>query len=236
MNEATIAVVNESTVVDPVEAWNIAWALNYQAHFHFGPRWFGGGIVTFVPGGSKARTPAGAWVITLKDHSSQEGALGWHDENGHLVPYTEVACKDAIDDGSSPCEVASHEMLEMLVDPHVNMTALDPSTSRLYAAEVCDPVQGKGYDVGAPEHRKTGMVVAAFVLPSYWDPNTTTQQVAYPTGALPAGAKFQLAPQGYFSFIDLNNLKAGWQQSFGAKRKALPPWATRSKLRNPVIT
>lgn len=214
--------VNESTVLSDIDAWQIAWACDYQARFHYGRSgWRSDVRCAFLPGGGAAVIPAGASVLHFLDTADQAGALGYHDEDGKEVPYARVFVKTTQSDGGAVSEVASHEVLELVTDPHVNLSALTGDLKRLYAVEVGDPVQGNAYDVGVVEGRTTGVVVADFTLPSYYDPTTPADEPTSFRGSV-KGA-FALAAQGYYGFIDLSNVAAGWQQQVGAERHSAPP-------------
>lgn len=213
-----ILFVNESSLTDQ-EVWRIAWACDYQARFHYRRSgWRGDVRCGFLPGGGAAVIPAGASVMHLLDTADQAGALGYHDEDGNEVPFGRVFVKTTTQDGQQPSEVASHETLELATDPHINDTCPTADLKRLYAKEVGDPCQGNAYDVGAPEGRTTGVVVADFVLPNYFDPNTKPDAATDFRGALKG--PFALGPQGYFSYVDLTNVPAGWQQAVGQERTA----------------
>lgn len=215
-----IYLVNETTTLTDLEAAKIAWACDYQARFHLGRTGWRSDIrCVFAAGGAEAHIPAGVSVLHLLDTSDQPSALGYHDEDGNEIPYCRAFVQTALQDGQEISEIASHELLELAVDPHLNLTALTGDNRRLYAVEVGDPVQGTGYDVGAPEGRPVGVRVANFVLPAYFDPRTTTERVDF-RGAL--SAPFTLAPQGYVSWIDTTRFSAGWQQQLGAARTAPP--------------
>jgi hypothetical protein len=210
----TVYVVNESTLLNDTQAWSLSWALDYQARFHFGRSgWRSDARVMFVPGGANAKIPAGGWILHLLDTADVQGALGYHDEDNKEVPYGRVFVKTSQQDGQQPSEVASHELLEMLVDEHVNDSCLTGDSKRLYAKEVGDPCQGNGYDVGAPESRVTGVIVADFALPNWFDGNTKPDQPTTYRGSLKG--PFTLGSQGYVSFIDMTNPQQGWQQSLG---------------------
>jgi hypothetical protein len=229
-----IYLVNESTALSDLDAWRIAWALDYQAHYHFGRSgWRSDVRCIYLPGGGQARVPLHGMILHLLDDSDTPGALGYHDEDGNDVPYAKVFVKTAIAAGDSPCEVSSHELLELAVDPNVNLSALTGDGSRLYALEVGDPVQGTGYDVGVLEGRTTGLTVANFALPSFFDPNTKVPQVDF-RGVL--SAPFTMTPGGYMSYVDLTNVSAGWQQEFGQARSEAPTWAYRHAQRIAIAT
>jgi hypothetical protein len=211
-----VYLVNESTVLSDTDAFNIAWACSYQAEYHYGRAgWRPDVRCYFLPGGGQAKIPAGGSVLHLLDTADVAGALGYHDEDGNEVPYARVFVKTTQADGQHVSEVASHELLELATDPHLNLTAPTSDLKRLYAVEVGDPVQGNGYDVGAPEGRTTGIVVADFTLPGYYDPNTAAGASTSFRGSI--HGPFALAAQGYYSFIDLTNVAGGWQQQVGAE-------------------
>ena len=66
---------------------------------------------------------------------------------------------------------ASHELLEMLVDPGMNLTVLRPTdematTGQLYAYEVCDPCDADEYVIQIHEKR---IQVSNFVYPAWFE-------------------------------------------------------------------
>jgi hypothetical protein len=212
-----VYLVNESTALSDTDAFRVAWACDYQARFHYGRSgWRDDVRCYFAPGGANAKIPSGGLILHMLDTSDQQGALGYHDEDGNEVPFARVFVKTAQADGQQASEVASHELLEMATDPNINLTAPTGDLKRLYALEVGDPCQGNGYDVGAPEGRTTGVVVADFVTPAFFDPKTPATQTTDFRGAL--HGPFALGSKGYVSYVDLTNLGAGWQQQVGSER------------------
>lgn len=206
-----IVVVNESTILTAAQAWNIAWAGQYQVRWQFGPIWKVAADVTLLPKG--VPVPSGAWILHLLDTADQEGALGYHDEEGNEVPYGRVFVKTAQDNGISASEVFSHELLELLIDPHVNLSAYDPKANRLIAYEVGDPAQGGAYDIGAPYNRTTGILVSDFAEPSWFDPNTPPHQKTSYRGV--CTGPFKIGTGGYMSYT--KTLPPNWQQQQGEK-------------------
>lgn len=228
----TIYAVNESTLLPEKDMFNICWALNHQLVYQYGPAWRSDVRLVYVPKEVGAPDPAllnGKCVLHFLDTSDQQGALGYHDQDGNEIPSAKVFVKDAQTSGDSASEVASHEALELATDPHVNLSALTGDGSRLYALEVGDPVQGTGYDVLSPEGRTFGITVANFALPAYFDPAYIGDKVDY-RGALKQ--PFTLAPGGYMSYIDTANFQQGWQSEFGQERTELPAWASRHDQRS----
>lgn len=204
-----VVVRNQSHQLSAQAAWKIAWALGYQVRWQFGPLWKISCDVLYPPPG--VPVPAGAWILDLLDVSDQPGALGYHDEDGNEVPYGRVFCKTASENGCDPAEVASHELMELLVDPHVNATAYDPASARLYAMEVGDPCQGGAYDIGAPYSRTTGIIMSDFVLPGWFDPNTSSGAKTSYRGV--CTGPFGLGSGGYVSYA--KKLPPTWKQELG---------------------
>ena len=220
-----IYMVNESATLSDIEAARIAAALDHQGSYGFGRSgWHLTPHCFFLPGGADAKVPTGGAILHMLDTPDIQGALGYHDEDGNEVPAAKVFVQTAQQDGTTASEVASHEFLELAVDPHTNLTALTGDMSRLFALEVCDAVQGNPYPgLG-------GVILADFVLPSYFDPTTAPDAVTDYRSAI--RGSFVLAPQGYSSYIDTANFGAGWQQVFGLERTSPPPWATRHTQRS----
>ena len=100
------------------------------------------------------------WPVTVLDHSS--AGLGVHlDTHGH--PYAEVS---VFGDWHV---TASHEVLEMLVDPRghrfVTAPSIRPSDGAAlvsYLVEVGDPVEALTYDIN-------GFGVSDFITPAWYD-------------------------------------------------------------------
>lgn len=225
-----ITVEDQSTGLQPKDLFNLVWAVNYQVLFHYGRSpWVTSGAappghLVSLPKGTPP--PAGAWNLILMDHSDQQGALGYHeDENGSDIPYAEVFVVDAVSDGSTASAVASHEALEMLVDPNVNQvrTELRSDTQQVYIVEVCDAVQGNDYDVAAPEGKTTGTNVADFCLPSWWEMAPASAPYSFRNSVQ---GPWELAPQGYISVAPQSDA-TNWSQIFGTQMKRLPTWASR---------
>jgi hypothetical protein len=230
-----------------IELERAVWSLRYQALYHYNrspwvTRGYADSIsdVILVPKGHKL--PAGSWHIELLDTSDQPGALGYHEDQAHTsssfsirglaahseTPLSKVFCKTSREDGIEPTEVASHEMLEMIVDPWVInedeiRKYLDSNTKQWYIGEVGDPAQGRGYDVGAPEQRPCKVpeaVVADFAYPGWWRVDqkriftTATEEFGLANRLEP----FALAPGGYMSVAPEAN-PSEWSQIYGEDRK-----------------
>jgi hypothetical protein len=235
-----ITVENQTSegVLTAKELFNLVWALNYQAAYHYGRSpWVELGYapsahVVLLPhdGQGVVKPPAGAWNLILLDTSTVAGALGYHeDEQGNKIPFSDVFVKTARENQTSPVEVASHEMLEMLVDPDVAKVRTVTHEGQLYIVEVADPVQGCGYDVGKPESRETGVIVADFALPAWF--GMAQEGAGIDDTAMSfrnsVSEPFTLAPGGYISVAPESEPEQ-WKQIFGrSSTSELPQWASR---------
>lgn len=212
-----------------------------------------------------ATPPSGSWHMELLDTSDQPGALGYHEDQAHtskegpsgvhstrgvavhpatgeLLPLGKVFCKTSREDGVQPSEVTSHEANEMFVDPQVMDESLirkylDAATKQWYIGEVGDPVQGRGYDVGAPEGRPCNVpeaIVADFAYPSWWGQPQTRPftSAAEEFGLAPALAPFVLAPGGYMSVAPEAN-PTEWSQIYGSAHAAGAPPASPDEPHSP---
>lgn len=152
----SVVLVNESSMaLSPDRLHEVARALQTQVVRDFQPVWDESASVTVA---SASQIPSGAWAIRIVDGSPE---LGVHnDEHGH--PFAVVRAT------SDWTITASHELLEMLVDPEgdrvVEGTDIDPDHRGRrvqYLMEVCDACQVYDYPVGT-------VPVSDFVTPDYF--------------------------------------------------------------------
>src|SRR5262249_22163409 len=111
-------------------------------------------------------------LLCLFDDDSQAGALGYPARSADGRPCGFVFAKACREQGVDWRTALSHELLEMLADPLVNLAAQGVYHDHdvLFALEVCDPVAGETYDI-------TGVPVADFVLPSWFVSGSIDDQV-----------------------------------------------------------
>lgn len=206
MANIKIAIVNETTVLADGDVPAVVNALQRQVHEHFAALWGIDADLTFVPKGS---TPSkGAWWLVLLDNSDQAGALGYHDLTSEGMPMGKVFVKTDMDYQQQWSVTASHELLEMLGDPDVNLTAfVQPAATKgtLYAYEVCDACEADelGYSID-------GVQVSDFVYPSwfesFWQPGATQFDFR---GHI--NQPLQILQGGYISAFDVMK-GTGWHQ------------------------
>jgi len=200
-----IAVINESTVVADAAVQACVNALQVQVWRDFAPVWGIDAQLNFHP--SKI-APAGAWQLVILDDSDQADALGYHELTSGGLPLGKVFAKSDLTAGTSWTVTASHELLEMLVDPDCNDCAewdrADGSTW-FFAYEVCDAVEADalGYQID-------GVLVSNFVTPAWF----LSQSLPVPLDFRgDVKAPFTLAPGGYISIFEVGaGVVAGWQQ------------------------
>lgn len=165
MASIKIAVINASKVLSDNDVQAAVTALQTQVHKDFSPAWGVDADLTFVPQGSN---PApGAWWLVILDNSDQAGALGYHDLTDEGLPLGKVFAASDLQFGYNWTVTASHELLEMLGDPDINLAAYvqkDDGTMTLYAYEVCDACEADqfGYTID-------GITVSDFVYPSWFE-------------------------------------------------------------------
>jgi len=114
----------------------------------------------------------GAWGFIFLDNADAANALAYHDLTPDGLPLSKVFVKTITDDGASLTVAASHELVEMLVDPGINLLSTGPDPKAAYAYEAADPVEAD-----ALSFRVDGFDMTDFVYPSYFEafhkPNST---------------------------------------------------------------
>lgn len=206
-----VAVVNTpSSGVPDQQVIEFVAALEQQVVQHFGPAWHIGAHLKVVP--STEKPPAGAWTVALLDSSDQAGALGYHDLTPDGLPLGKVFAGTDRQYGQSVSVTLSHELLEMLADPWINLCA-QADDGKFYAWESCDAVEGDslGYVIG-------GVLVSSFLTPAWFGHGGG--QVSYPEGRV--SAPFQLAKGGYAGVFDPASGQ-GWTQVTAQQHDLVAP-------------
>lgn len=104
----------------------------------------------------------GAWAIVFLDNADQPGALAYHDLTPSGLPLSKVFVKTTLKNGDQVSVSTSHELVEMLVDPAVNIMTTGPDPKIMYAYESADPVEALSFPVN-------GVPMSDFVYPSYFE-------------------------------------------------------------------
>jgi hypothetical protein len=207
MAEIKIAIINESTVVADADVVPVVGALQVQVHRDFAPAWGVDADLTIVPRG--VQPPAGAWWIAILDNSDQAGALGYHDVTNEGLPLGKVFAKSTMADHGHWTVTASHELLEMLGDPEINLTVFvqdgNRNAGRLYAYEVCDACEADSFG-----YQINNVLVSDFVYPAWFESfrkqNSTRFDFEHHIDR-----PLQLIKGGYIGVFDIT-AGNGWQQ------------------------
>jgi len=147
MSLINVSIINASSVLTDSDIQPVVDALQKQADNDFGPAWGVGAKLNFVPEGDSP--PAGSWWLLILDDSDQAGALGYHDLTTEGLPLGKVFAATDLKFGTNWTVTASHELLEMLGDPNINLTVFmqsDSANGRLYAYEVFDAWEKDQFD------------------------------------------------------------------------------------------
>lgn len=199
-----IDVVNETTPASGLsteEVIQATQAFQTQVHFDFAPVW---GIDAMVRVAAREDVHPAHEVIVLLDDSDQAGALGYHQETKNGRPMSLVFVHTTKAAGLLWTVTFTHEGLEMLADPMINLLVLDQAARRAYAYENCDAVEGDQFS-----YPRNGIQVSNFVFPRYFD---QTQE----GGAFDFQAKLTvplpaMLPDGYLAYYDFST--GTWNQS-----------------------
>jgi hypothetical protein len=196
-----IDVVNESTVLTDALAAKYTAAVATQLSRDFRPHWGRDTVLHFVPKGAK-KDPAHWWVAIL-DNSDVAGALGYHDMTNEGLPLGKVFAGTDLADGLSPSVTLSHEILEMIPNPWINLVVMLYDTVFL-TYEDADPVEADsdGYPIGEVQ-------VSDFVLPNYFQQG---MRGPWDFRGLLKGPMPAIRPEGYLGEYVVGS---GWTQVNG---------------------
>jgi hypothetical protein len=169
-----ISVINHSALEDRAVTDAIR-VINRQITEDFAPYWSLGATLRLEGKSEKKPTAAsvadmrGDAVLYIWDEVDVDGALGYHDANFQGIPHSFVFRKLSEELGEKWTVTLSHEALEMIADPEVNLLVAGPHPSDakkevFHWYEMCDAVQSESYSID-------GIEVSNFVLPLYFTLN-----------------------------------------------------------------
>lgn len=209
MSVIQVGLVDKTGKLDPELVQSVASALNLQVIRDLPQFWNVQATVTYLPNAKKV--PAGVWPVNLVP-KLPPGEGGVHMDK-HNQPYALVIANPGSDEWTID---ASHETLEMLVDPYGNKlqtsraiaitpngTIADSSGEFNYLVEACDPCEADAY-----AYSIQGVAVSDFLTPHFYDPVVNPGTRYSFTGAIKAPR--QILPGGYISYIDMATNE--WQQ------------------------
>lgn len=196
-------------------------AINRQIKEDFEPYWSLGATLRLEgkagkkPKEQEAADMRGDAIIYLWDNVNVDDALGYHDTNNRGIPFGFVFTELSKQLGEKWSVTLSHEALELIGDPEVNLLVAGPhpSNSKLdvfHWYEMCDAVQAEVYKIDDVE-------VSNFVLPLYF---TGGEEVGGRNDFLGRSyngktlKSFGVNPGGYVGFF---NPQIGDHDTFSAK-------------------
>lgn len=206
-----ISVINESTVLTDADVTPVVVALQQQVTNDFRPIWGTDAELKMIPQGTPA--PAGTWSLVILDDSDQAEALGYHDLTPDGLPLGKIFAASDLKAGTSWSVTASHELLEMLADPNINLTAFvqNANTSgTLYAYEVCDACEDDSFG-----YQINNVLVSDFVYPT-WFENFREQGSTQFDRMNQIQSSLQLLTGGYIGVFNVTD-GTGWQQQTAEK-------------------
>lgn len=198
MPNINIAVINASTIVSDQDVEKAVAALQVQVSRDFAPAWGIDATLRAVPKGKKPKK--GEWWLTILDDADSAGALGYHDLTKAGLPMGKVFAKTSMQSHASWTVTASHELLELLADPNINLTVFEESDhgGRLYSYEVCDACEGDDF-----AYKIDGVPVSDFVYPAWFESFRGKGSARF-DHAKKIDAPFQLLKGGYIGIYDVH--------------------------------
>lgn len=194
-----IAVINESAAISDTKVESYLQAFETQWNRDLAPAW-DIARADFVFVSSASRAPRDAWWLVWLDDSDQADALAYHDLTDDGAPMSKVFVKTIQAEKASLSVAATHELVEMAIDPTINLAAQD-ARGIFWAYESADPVEADefGYEID-------GVRVTDFVLPSWFDFKGSSGPYDFKRHCTDA---FQVLRGGYAQRYDH---RAGWVQ------------------------
>ena len=148
-----------------------------------------------------------SWAVVFLDDADEPDALAYHDLTPAGLPLSKVFVRTTLKNGDLVSVSASHELVEMLVDPAINLMTTGPNPKLVYAYESADPVEQLTFEV-------RGIPMSDFVYPSYFEAFHKPKSVRFDY-LNKVKKPFEILPGGYQ--IVLENGK--WKQLYGSKSK-----------------
>lgn len=152
----TIDIISKNKTKLGLDLHKLLQVTRHTLGYHFGPIW---GVHANVQL-SSGFTP-GHWALVLIDDMEQAEYEGYHSLTPDGLPIGYAFVKTSLANKDDPVVTYFHELFEMLVDPGIQLAALNDDGT-VYAYEVCDAVE---YDV----FKVDGVDVSNFQYPSWFE-------------------------------------------------------------------
>ncbi len=200
MSLVQVGLADKTKKIDPSLLQAAARALSVQVSRDLTQFWNVQATVTALPSASKI--PVGVWpVFLVAKLPPDEG--GFHQDK-HNQPYAEIIASPESEEWTVD---ASHETLEMLVDPYgnrvQNSTSIEIKNNEIvdgtgefaYLVEACDPCEADNYTYSIQ-----GISVSDFITPHFYEPAVTPGTRYSFTGAIKKPR--EILPGGYISWVN----------------------------------
>ena len=200
----SIAVLNKTKTVTDKEIQSVTTALQIQIIRDFAPIWGKNANIKFYK--NENEIPFDSWKFIFFDYASDVNELDNQELTTTGNPQGKVFVQNSVKANVAWSITASHEMLEILLDPYTDLLVLDQEKKllKMYAYEVCDPVEKDWYVIG-------GVKVSNFVYPEWFEKNAKNPSGKWDfLGNL--DGPFALSKGGYMSYMEIKS--AGWKQKF----------------------
>jgi hypothetical protein len=198
----TIACFNHATTPLGIKFDTLIRALQAFVSEHVAPAW---GTTAQLVESTDFKT--GAWALVFLDDADQPGALAYHDLTPDGLPQSKVFVRTLLGSNETVSGAASHELVEMLVDPGLNLLSLGPDGMSVCAYESADPVEELHFAVD-------GLPMSDFVYPTYFEAFHAPSSVLFDhLGRV--RAPFEILSGGYQSVY----ANGGWTEVFGSEEK-----------------
>jgi len=185
-----VALVSQTDQISFSALTRVAAALQKQVTRDVSPIWDVQATVDAFA--NMSDVPVGYWPVTISDEDLGDAAGIHEDKEGQPFALVQYSYTWSL--------TASHECLEMLVDPFGNRLVAGPSLQSgqgrvEFLVEVCDPSEDVAF-----AYKVNGILVSDFYTPDFFAP-TAVPSVRYSfTGAIKAPR--QILKKGYISWHD----------------------------------
>jgi hypothetical protein len=209
MKHVCVDILSPSQLVPRDELEHVTKVLERQVNEHVAPAWSVTADVRLI--GPRSEPRKDAWRLVLLDEHDPDGDDGYHEltRGGH--PQGLVLLREAMQCKTGWTSTASHELLEMLVNPDTQLSVFvydDDVGGRVYSCEICDPCQDDPFC-----YELDRVWLSDFVLPAWFEPWTVHDKPAFDhAGKLEK--PFKVAPGGYMSFYEARKRK--WIDDYGS--------------------
>jgi hypothetical protein len=198
----TIACFNKAITPLGVDFDALIAALQVYVDKHVAPVWGTPAKLVKTKGFRK-----GAWALVFLEKADSPGDEAYHDLTPDGLPEAKVFVKSTLKNRDLVSVSASHELVEMLVDPATNMMTTGPHARRMYAYESADPVEDLSFKVN-------GILMSNFVYPAYFEDFHKRGSMQF-DHMKKVKEPFELLPNGYQSVFRNNK----WSEMWGSTRK-----------------